>query len=397
MRRKRLTVCVAVFVFVLMALRPAVAQAKKFALTGGGGQLHIGNGLMLPIQTAGQPATNMGIRFPNLLVPVAPNPGTPILTGTVAKSIMTAGTKMAYQRRLNIPANVLHKDPTQTTVGVFFSNPTVYAVATYVEYVWPVAPVVLTTATTVHPSLANNVVTGFGGSITYSNPLGRFGGPGQFRLSPGAEPPLQGLKPIGVTVYAKVLPTQIVPPCTHTAFGGAAPGCNAVLLAGAAMTADLGAGKTTLNTEDIPGATVTPPNIAFVKLGGTSLSFMWGTVISASAAATGPPLVNDAMSQGGPWTTGTIVVKNGAAVPMNETFTLRGRDQRTANGGGTIQLVSGAVSTRTLTMANANRGWIRLSMIPLEPVPATPWWGMAVIAALVLLGFGYATRRRLFA
>ncbi len=396
MRLKRLTVWLAAFV--LMALGPAnLAHAKKFALTGGGGQLHIGNGLMLPIQTAGQPATNTGNKFPNLLVPVAANPGTPILTGTVAKSIMTAGTRMAYQRRLNIPAGVLHKDPTLTTVGVFFSNPTVYAVATYVEYDWPTAPVVLTTATAVHPSLATNVVTGFGGSITYSNPLGRFGGPGQFRLSPGAEPPLQGLKPIGVTVYAKVLPGQINPPCTHNAFGGTQPGCNALLLAGAAMTADLGQGKTTGVTEDIPGAAVTQPNVAVLKLGGTSLSFMWGTVISAAAVAPGPALVNDANSQGGPWTTGTIVVKNGAAVPMNETFTLRGRDQRTANGGGTIQLVSGAVSTRTLTMANANRGWVRLNLTPVDPVPATPWWGIAVIGALVLLGFGYATRRRIFA
>ncbi len=396
MRLKRLTVCLAVFV--LIALGPAVAQAKKFALTGGGGQLHIGNGLMLPIQTAGQPATNMGLKFPNLLVPVAPNPGTPIITGTVAMAIQTVGTKMAYQRRLNVPPGVLHKDPAQTTVGVFFSNPTVYAVATNVEYSWPVAPVVLTTAVAVHPSLANNVINFNLGMITYSNPLGRFGGPGQFRLRQGPEP--SGLVPtIGITVYAKAgLAGLVNPPCTHNQFGGTDAGCRALLLAGVAGTqALLGPGKTTLNTEMIPGAPVSAPNVAVLKMGGTSMSFMWGTVISQTRQGNGPALVNNATSQGGPWTTGTIVVKNGAAIPMNETFTLRGRDQRTANGGGTIQLVSGAVSERTVTMANANRGWVRLSMIPLEPVPATPWWGVAVIAALVLLGFGYVTRRRLFA
>ena len=114
-------------------------------------------------------------------------------------------------------------------------------------------------------------------------------------------------------------------------------------------------------------------------------------------AAAGPVLLNTAMSKGGPWTTGRINITNTAAVPMTETFTLTGKDARTANGGGTIQLVSGSVSTRATTGPNSNRGWVELQLIPAEAVPATQWWGLAAIAALIALSFGYAMRQRLFA
>lgn len=106
---------------------------------------------------------------------------------------------------------------------------------------------------------------------------------------------------------------------------------------------------------------------------------------------------NMAMSQGGGWTTGRLTVANPAAVPMTETWVISGMDSRTLNGGGTIQLVSGAVSARPASGANANRGWVRLVLSPTFPVPSMSLMGLATTVALMLLAFGYTMRRRLFA
>lgn len=398
MHLKRLAVSLGVFA--LLAAGPApVAQAKQFALTGGGGQVHIGNGLMLPIQAAAM-ATTTGTVFPPLLIPVN---GTPVLSGTVMKPLLTAMattmgpvTKQGYQRVLSVPASALEKVAAQTTVGVKFSNPVVFAVGTNVGYEWPAAAAVFNTTA---PSVAPNTLTvpgPVGSSLTYSNTLGnRFGGPAQFRLTPTVA---GGVHPaIAVTVYIKINATT--PACTHNAFGGTDPGCVAGLLAGGMTVTSpaapilLGHGAMTATTVMIPNAPVPAPNVAVVQLGTAPL----GTVIMAVAAAAATLPTNDATSQGGPFTTGQVIIANGAAGGAAETFTLEGRDDRTVGGAGTIQLVSGAVSDRTTSGPNANRAWVRLTLTSLPKVPSMQWWGLATLGALVLLSFGYATRRRIFA
>jgi hypothetical protein len=66
-------------------------------------------------------------------------------------------------------------------------------------------------------------------------------------------------------------------------------------------------------------------------------------------------------------------------------------------GGGTIQLVSGALSARFTTGPNANRGWVSLTLSPVPGVPSMSVLGLATTAALMLLTAGYAMRRRIFA
>jgi len=384
--------CVTVF-SLAVALGGVVgtAQALDFSLVGGGGQLHIGDGLALPIQQAAETSVTTGTRFPSLGVPVRPGPA-PIITGTVAKPLLTTGGgKQGYQRKLHIPKGVLSKSGGQTTVGVHFSNTTLFAVGTNLKYTWPAAPFTLSTGNAV----ATTTITGFGGKMIYSNALGqRFGGAANFRLAPGAVP--GGIYPaLPVTIYAK-LPGFSAAPCTHTApfFGGLDPACLSGLLV-ARPTGLAGQGGASTVTVMTAGGFGTGANIAAQKVG-ASPTYVSGTLLPgiAAPALTKPYAVpvaltplpsNMASSQGGPWTTGQIIISN----PLGaEKFTLTGKDSRTAGGGGTIQLVSGALSDRAFTNENANRGWVRLELVPVAGVPSMSWVGLTTTAVLMLLTAG---------
>jgi hypothetical protein len=54
------------------------------------------------------------------------------------------------------------------------------------------------------------------------------------------------------------------------------------------------------------------------------------------------------------------------------------------------------VSFRNTSKNNANRGWLSLTLSTASAVPSMSLMGLAATVALILLGFGYATRRRLF-
>ena len=117
--------------------------------------------------------------------------------------------------------------------------------------------------------------------------------------------------------------------------------------------------------------------------------------LSFAGTVTGIP-GNAAMSQPGPWTTGKVIISQ--TMPAGggvEKFTLTGKDERTAAGGGTISLVSGALSTRIITGPNANRGWVRITMNGLNPAdtPTMSPVALAAAAGLLLLAAGYAVRR----
>ena len=140
---------------------------------------------------------------------------------------------------------------------------------------------------------------------------------------------------------------------------------------------------------------VLAPNVAVINVGLTPPGTILGTPV---LVATNPAVpTNMATSQGAPWTTGKVVISQPNAIGAPEKFTLSGRDDRTAGGGGSIQLVSGALSKRTASMSNANRGWIRLELSPIAGVPSMSWVGLAATAGLMMLAAGYMMRKRILA
>ncbi len=364
------------------------AQAEKFSLIGGGAQFHIGTGLALPIQAAVQQPTNP-TEFPPLLVGILPGQ---VVDGTIARPLVSASGKAAYQRRLHVPAGALSNPANLTTVGVRDTNPTLYAVATNLQFVWPASGAEFD----IKPGGPSTTVVGPGGaSLFYNNVLGqRFGGPAPGLILEGSPSGLIASRP--VTLFLDIDGTAVTAPCIHTALpGGTNPGCIAGLLA--AVT-KLGQPQAIGNANGVSvttrGAKFFGNNIAIMNLGATPK----GTVNLAVPVAFNPgiPATNMATSIAGSWTSGQLVVTNNGALGDTETFTLSGKDSRTANGGGTIQMVSGSVSARTVSGPNANRGWVALELSPaIAGTPALSPLAQGAAAGLMLLAGGYIARRKL--
>jgi len=372
---------------VILALGLASAsQAATYSLqNGSGAQLHIGGGLALPVQTA---ATVTGAAFPPLLIPV--KPGIQTVMGT---------DMLGINRKITVPIGVLSRPAVQAQAGVFTSNPNLYAVATDLRYTWPTAPAVFSVAG--RPGLATAVFAGTaaGNSIRYSpRVLGkRFGGAGRFAISPGV--PDGGIIPAPVTIYAIAVKGPGNPPCTHPAFIPPFPGPGnaacvaAIIQAKPTGMAAIGGAVGAVFASAVPGlapgigAGVFGPGMIH-PLGkpGTASAFGFGTM---------PGPGNTAMSQGFPWTTGMLTVSATLAAGGGELFILSGADNRTQLGGGTIQMVSGALSNRAASGPNANRGWLRLKLSNTSEVPAmSDSFRLATIGILMLIGAGFVMRRR---
>jgi hypothetical protein len=374
---------------VVWALMAQAALAATYSLApGSGGQVHIGNGLALPIQQA---VPNLGAVFPNLLIPPV---GGATVMGTTVNTV---------QQKLTVPAAVLSKPGgVQTTVGVNFSNPTVYAVGTNLKYTWPVAAATLSTGARTGAKTVVFTPVPFL-TIAYSNPLSsKFGGPAQFRFSAGAGG--GGFLTAPVTVYIAAFGGAA--PCTHPTFGGTGSAnnlaCKAMLAKALPSSAkSTGGGQTGYQaiggpagtSIKTPGGAVGANGVIGLKLGGATPGPK-GTVLNAKIVAGNAVIDNMATSFGYPWTTGKIVIKAAQPAGAPETFTLTGNDNRTAMGAGTIQLVAGSLSLRVTSMDNANRGWIRLVLDDTTAkVPALSAPMRAAAAAFMLLVFGYALRR----
>jgi hypothetical protein len=122
-----------------------------------------------------------------------------------------------------------------------------------------------------------------------------------------------------------------------------------------------------------------------------------GTINSVGAAvkdSMGNPLPftgQAATSWGFPNTTGKLtisVTQNQDAPTELETFTRTGGDNRTAGGEGIVVLVSGAVSSRSISGPNGNRGWATYNV----PEPSVIFAASAGMFAL--LGCHQLVRRR---
>ncbi len=374
------------------------AQAKNAYYTlaaGSGAQLHIGNGLALPIQP-GATALVTGMVFPPLLIPRA--------TG-ISKQVVATTTNVGTKQKIIVPAGVLKKVASQKTVGVFTSNPALYAVATNLSFFWPTAPA--TFSVNGRTGAATITFTGAipANKIKYSPRIigKRFGGAGRFELRPAFAGPA-GLIGAQVTVYAIAIPGPGNPPCVHSAItaggfpGVGNPACVAAIIEAvpsgpAAQGATVGITVTTNGANQVPGIGVVAVGTGPLHPAGPA-----GTIsVFAFTPSSNPGPTNDAASDGFPWTTAKISISAASAMGAPEVFVISGDDTRSVGGAGTIQMVSGSLSTRPLSGDNANRAWLRLVLAPNPQVPSMSVLGLATTAGLMLLTAGYAMRRRIFA
>jgi hypothetical protein len=305
------------------------------------------------------------------------------ITGTTVKPV---------QKRIVVPPSALVR-PAPTTpnqiasVCQFANNAKLYAVQTQLGFAWPTTTAVF--STNARTGLKTTTFAAAPGIIRYSNTLAqKFGGPGRFSTSPGTATGTSTVIPgAAVTIWGIAVPGPGNPPCTHTLLGGPNPACVA-----AAMpqypTGNLALGGPVNNFNATAGGNVTP-GVFVVK------ALTPGT-IAVKAPTGGPGPTNMASSWGYPFTTGKITISAPGAGPPAELFTITGMDSRTKGGAGTLQLVGGGLSGRTLSGPNANRAWVRLVLERIEPVPAISPLGLVATAGLMLLAGGYAMRRRLF-
>jgi hypothetical protein len=311
-------------------------------------------------------------------------------------------------------------------LGQNSNNPALYAVATDLEYSWPEKQATFSSAA--RTGLTTTVGSGVNGTVTYSNALGsKFGGPAQFKftIDPTPPPATGGAGPKGnlktnvaVTLYViyPPAPSAAQAPCTHTAFNPAGnPACLAFIAellpsqtagGGVALAGPGGGQVMSPYTATTPGGTSMAftgprvrngpkPGLGPVKAGSAPRGTISLFAYAGTNASNGTGITNMASTSGFPWTTGMITISAPGAKGAPEVFVITGKDARhEVSGGGVLQMVSGAVSARIATGDNANRGWVRLILVGPNEVPALSPVALAATAGLMLLGAGYAMRRR---
>jgi hypothetical protein len=203
-----------------------------------------------------------------------------------------------------------------------------------------------------------------------------FGGYGRFLVTPmvGTPPPVL---PVFCPGALKCGPLKSTAGVTVYAIAGA--GVAALLKADPMFTGAIG-GKA-LQPLATPGMNFAGKDIYAVSTAPSPK----GTIIGVLASlATGPAPTNMALSNGFFWTTGRVTVSQLGAFGSPEQFVLQGADKRFAGGGGTIQLVAGALSQRPTSGPNANRGWIELRLNDPAATPSLSTGALAVMSAALL-------------
>ena len=291
-----------------------------------------------------------------------------------------------------VPGNI-NFGPSTSTAFVFLANPNVFQVRTSLIVGGPAGgqatfaqngrsgPAVFTWCPgqtfpangSVNPSCVNPVLSAPAvpqASIRYEAGVNQFGGVSQPTVGGGANVALR----VGGS-YA---------PCKHTLIGGPNNNCKAAFSQVVPNTIGVGGGP--LTSGNVQTAFPANPNIYPIYVTAA------GSIISRGATLLGTfPANNVVASYGAPWTTGKVTVKAPTAM---ETFYLQGFDNR-VDGIGSISLVQGGVSNRSLSLDNANRGWQNLVVAPFS-APAISNGGLMLLAGLFLAS-GLWMMRRAFA
>lgn len=343
-------------------------------------RFQVGNGLPIPIVFL--PAPQGGVVVPaTMMFPTTP--ATVMQTGvTDPLTLMLA------------PGVLKAVGPPVLNIPVFLANPKVFQVATDFGLSLPPAPSSVTFAASGRsgPSMAT-WCPGYGiPTMTHMSP-----GSTVMSYNPACPAPGVGT-PKGLLKYTKTTnqfggPTKkggagkaITAGKANVAFVAAfSPGCPFVGACLAAFNNAYGASPGAIgNNWGVTGMSAPSPvmpGVFPVKV--TAMGAV--TMLYTPGFGTGP--TNKATSFAGPWTTGMLTVSQTAALGGAEIFKRTGSDMRVSGVGG-ISLISGAISVRTISGPNANRGWITLN-IP-EPGAA----GGAAVALLALAACHALVRRR---
>jgi len=326
----------------------ASAVHKTYAL-GGNARYQIGGGLPLPVT-------------------LTPAPNGRVLPVPNARVLQTLGpdpVKMTIE-----PAQLTDPAAPEFAIGVFNNNAALFSVQSNLGFRFP-APqngnvVFQAGGRTGAPTTTVIPGGGIPGSLRYVATGNQFGGPAQAAISGTAKVWAIAVNPPPCNPGATCIAAKIVAnPASVNAAGAAFGFTNA-----------------TTPVNQVPGIYVVGANSA-------------GTIFFRTPTPNGNPgPTNAANSAGGPWTTGMITVSQPGASGPIEIFTLQGSDGR-VNGVGNISLVAGAVSTRTLSGPNGNRGWLNLTITDPgnNPVPAVSSWGLAALMVLIAGSTIWMTRR----
>lgn len=326
----------------------SAANKKAYAL-GGNARYQIGGGLPLPI--TGQPPPN------GRIFPVAG-----------ARVFQTLG---ADPKRMSIEGGQMTEAVVpRVAVGVFLNNSALFEVESNLGFTFP-APAqpngdrsVVFQAGGRTGAAVTTVVPGgsISGSFQYTATGAQFGGPGQGRV-------------IGTAAVWGLVATA--PPCT---------GCLAAKIVANPAPFNAAGGPFGFLSSTAPLPPVPGVFVVNATAGGLITT-------RTPTPSNNPGGINGATSAGAPWTTGQVVVSQPAAFGGIELFTLNGSDAR-VNGIGNISLVSAALSNRSLSGPNANRGWLNLTLTDTGgPVPTTSSWGLATLMVLIAGTTIWMTRR----
>ena len=329
----------------------ASAQTARYPITGAA-KFQIGDGLPIPIAQSVDAVAGAGVRQP---------------------------TAAADPRPMQFNGSEFTHPGTPFTLGVFANNPNVFQVRTALTIQFPAGAATFsaggrTGAATVNwcPGIDITAASQTGGCLTAA-----------------AGPGINGR----IRYFA-----------TGNQFGGVARGftgggADVALRAGAAAPCDYNFTATclaifALATPAGTGAQGAAFNEKISTSGAAPPTGLYAVIVAANGAigavtptGLGAGAPNPATSYGAPWTTGMIDLLNTAVGGTPEDFDLTGSDAR-VGGIGTISLVSGSMSDRTLSGPNANRGWLSLTVG--ETTPALGTWGIGALAVVLA---GVAARR----
>ena len=180
------------------------------------------------------------------------------------------------------------------------------------------------------------------------------------------------------------------------------------------LTVVVGASPTQLQVNNLGGGTMGGPQGVGGAYANADTDFLApGPITIGAVCAAGPCANNNGLvvatgvpagtgtastntNTGFPWTTGMVSAIVITKLPTtNSTLTGTGSDTRTALGLGNITLVAGGLSNRKPANSHfSSLDTITMTMAPRDNLPSMTPMGLATLATAIVLGAGYASRKR---